>query len=192
MLRSVPRIIIAAPADAEQLRDLMYTASLGGYGSAFVIRYPRGGEFDMSELTHPLQRVEIGKSRLLNQGDARVVVLSLGDLTARVTELVEELKPQGINFTHYDLRFAKPLDTAMLDGLPEDTEWVVTLENGVRDGGVGSAILEYLSQSCPHIKVKRLGVGDSFMEQASACEQHAMCGIDKESIEKTILELISK
>ncbi len=192
MLRSVPNIIIAAPTNANELRNMMYTASLGGFNAPFVIRYPRGGEFDMSELKEPLQPIQIGKSRQLNQGDANVVVLSLGDLAARVGELIEDLKEQDINLSHYDLRFVKPLDTMMLDGLSESVDCVVTIENGVRDGGVGSAILEYLSQNRPEIRVCRLGVGDSFVEQASAAEQHALCGIDKESIKLEILKLIAK
>ncbi|MFI3294428.1 MAG: 1-deoxy-D-xylulose-5-phosphate synthase [Rikenellaceae bacterium] len=192
LLRSIPNVIISAPADALELRNMMYTASQGGYKAAFVIRYPRGGAFSATVLDQPLEKVEIGSSRLLNQGDESIGILSLGELASEATAAIEQLKQEkGMNITHYDLRFAKPLDHNMLEEIGKSLKTIITVENGVRDGGVGSAILEYYSQWENPPKVVRLGVPDHFVEQATAAQQKQECQIDSHSIKKEILKWIN-
>ncbi|MEG2727919.1 MAG: 1-deoxy-D-xylulose-5-phosphate synthase [Mucinivorans sp.] len=161
LLRSIPNVIIAAPSSELELRQLMYTASLGGYGACFVIRYPRGGAFDKSVLDLPFEKIEIGLSRLVSQGSAesKVVILSLGSTFDLAVMAAKEL-----NATHYDLRFAKPLDNRMLLSLPDRYLRIIVLEDGVRHGGVASAIAEFYGEQCIDIQVCSIGIEDQFIE----------------------------
>ncbi|MEG2527641.1 MAG: 1-deoxy-D-xylulose-5-phosphate synthase [Mucinivorans sp.] len=161
LLRSIPNVIIAAPSSGLELRQLMYTASLGGYGACFVIRYPRGGAFDKSVLDLPFEKIEIGLSRLVSQGSAesKVVILSLGSTFDLAVMAAKEL-----NATHYDLRFAKPLDNRMLLSLPDRYSRIIVLEDGVRHGGVASAIAEFYGEQCIDIQVCSIGIEDQFIE----------------------------
>ncbi|MEF9950626.1 MAG: 1-deoxy-D-xylulose-5-phosphate synthase, partial [Mucinivorans sp.] len=161
LLRSIPNVIIAAPSSGLELRQLMYTASLGGYGACFVIRYPRGGAFDKSVLDLPFEKIEIGLSRLVSQGSAesKVVILSLGSTFDLAVMAAKELSA-----THYDLRFAKPLDNRMLLSLPDRYSRIIVLEDGVRHGGVASAIAEFYGEQCIDIQVCSIGIEDQFIE----------------------------
>lgn len=176
ILRSVPNIIIAAPSDAGELRNMMYTASLGGYGSCFVIRYPRGGSFPKSVLEEPLERVEIGRARLCSSGQGGVI-LSLGDTCGIATEAA-----MRTGAAHYDLRFAKPLDREVLERVGREFDRVVVVENGVTSGGVGSAVLEFFAANGYSPRVRLLGMGDHFVEHGTMDELMKICSLTVEGI----------
>lgn len=189
ILRSIPNITIMAPMDAAELRSAMLTAAGGGCGT-FIIRYPRGGSFtesDMQPPVHELPTIEIGRSRTLCQSpNARVALLSLGAIGTVGAEAVRLLGAQGVAVDHYDLRFAKPLDAQLLHTVAKRYERVVTLENGVRAGGVGSAVLEFMADNGYTIPIQRIGLPDIFVEHGSVKELHALCGLDIDSVIKTL------
>lgn len=164
LLRAVPNIIIAAPADAVELRNIMYTASLGGYKGCFVIRYPRGGAFPKDVLNHECSLVEIGRGRKISGGE-RVAILSLGDMFEVAAQAAA-----SCGGAHYDLRFAKPLDSALLDEVAANYGQVIVCENGVEAGGVGSAVLEYFARKGYKGDVRVVGIGDEFVEQGSVSQ----------------------
>lgn len=196
LLRGIPNLTIAAPMDAAELRNMMFTASAGADGM-WVIRYPRGGAFPAVEvLNTPFSRVEIGKGHILDEPEnATVAVVSVGAIGLEARKAVAALMEEGIAVAHYDLRFAKPLDTALLDRIASrGYRAVVTVEDGVIAGGVGSAVLEYFSDhdllAGKQIKVVRLGLPDRFVEHGSVQELRALCGIDAESIAERIKSLL--
>lgn len=176
MLRSVPTLIIAAPSSAEELRSLMYTASKGGYKSCFVIRYPRGGKFPKEVLNVELKEVEIGSSRTVSEGKY-AAILSLGATFDIAQQAAEEL-----GATHVDLRFAKPLDTVMLDRVASEHSRVVVVEDGVACGGVGSAIRDYFSEVRRGVDVRSVAIGDNFVEHASVSQLWQENGLTVQNI----------
>lgn len=190
LLRCVPNVIIGAPSSACELRNMMYTASLGGYGAAFVIRYPRGGKFPVTSWQTPFRRVEIGRGVQLRSGE-KLAVLSLGEMVGHCTqaiELSEESLGQPLSIAHYDLRFAKPLDREMLEEVCQKFDTIIIAEDGVMAGGVGSAILEFISDNGYNRKVRRIGIADHFPEHGTPEELYRLNGMDAESISKVILE----
>lgn len=198
LLRGVPNLTIAAPMDAAELRNMMYTAS-AGTGGMWVIRYPRGGSFPAPEvLDLPFERIEVGKGRTLAEpAEAQIAILSIGAIGTEARAAVVALAEEGIAVAHYDLRFAKPLDTAMLDRIASrGYRAVVTVEDGVIAGGVGSAVLEYFSDNgllgggCGVGHVVRLGLPDRFVEHGAVGQLRALCGIDAESIAERIKSLL--
>lgn len=195
LLRSVPNLTIAAPMDGPELRNLMHTVARGGYGT-FVIRYPRGGAFSPEILTEPVEPVEIGKGRTLAEpAKAKIAILSLGEIGSEATKARELAAADGIEVAHYDLRFAKPLDTALLDHIAQKYDSIITLENGVIAGGAGSAVLEYLTETgaIRHLNhFVRLGLPDQFVEHGTIGELRDLCGIDAVSIAARIRELAGK
>ncbi len=198
LLRGVPNLTIAAPMDATELRNVMYTASEGRDGM-WVIRYPRGGAFPEQVLGEPLLKVEIGRGRILSEPEdsCGVAVVSIGAIGTEAHAAVAALAGEGIAVAHYDLRFAKPLDTAMLDRIASrGYRAVVTIEDGVIAGGVGSAVLEYYSDNgllggdCGVGRVVRLGLPDRFVEHGAVGQLRALCGIDAESIARQVKSLL--
>lgn len=191
LLRGIPDLVISAPMDGEELRNLMYTASLGGNGT-FVIRYPRGGSFDRAILDRPMSKIEIGKGRILREPDgAKTVVLSWGGTGTDVITALEKLES---DVAHYDMRFVKPLDTALLERIKErGYQNVVTIENGVVNGGAGSVVLEYFADNgLGNIqKFVRLGLPDRFVEHGTVAELKKLCGLDADSIARRIREIES-
>lgn len=184
-LRPIPNLTIASPYDECELRRLMYTAQQPGMGT-FVIRYPRGGG-RRTDWRCPLECVPVGKGRKLKDGKD-VAVLSFGPIgvtAADAIALVE--KENGLNVAHYDLRFVKPLDAAMLDEIASQYRCVVTVEDGALLGGMGSAVLEYMADHNHAIKVVRLGLSDQFVEHGKPQELYQLQGLDAESIAKTIV-----
>lgn len=193
LLRGVPNLTIAAPMDATELRDLMYTASAGKDGM-WVIRYPRGGSFPAKVLDEPLTPVEPGRGRILREPEgARVAVVSVGAIGTEAQAAVSSLADEGIAAAHYDLRFVKPLDTALLERIGEKGyRYVVTVEDGVIAGGAGSAVLEYFSDRgflAGGMRVVRLGLPDRFVEHGTVGQLRALCGIDAASIADRIRSL---
>ena len=181
-LRPVPNLTISAPMDEHELRRLMYTAQLPGKGP-FVIRYPRGGGV-LKDWRCPFEEIKVGTGRKLRDGDD-VAVLSIGDIGNNVTQAIKELENHSI--AHYDMRFLKPLDEGILHEVGRKFKRVVTVENGVRNGGLGSAVMEWLGDHGYTVQVTRLGLPtDHFVEHGKVAELQHLVGLDVESIKKAI------
>ncbi len=181
-LRPIPNLTISAPMDEHELRRLMYTAQLPGKGP-FVIRYPRGGGV-LKDWRCPLEEIKVGTGRKLCDGDD-VAVLSIGDIGNNVTQAIQELPAHSV--AHYDMRFLKPLDEGILHEVGRKFKRVVTIENGVRNGGLGSAVMEWLGDHGYTMQVTRLGLPtDHFVEHGKVAELQHLVGLDVESIKKAI------
>ena len=181
-LRPIPNLTISAPMDEHELRRLMYTAQLPGKGP-FVIRYPRGGGV-LKDWRCPLEEIKVGTGRKLRDGDD-VAVLSIGDIGNNVTQAIQELPAHSV--AHYDMRFLKPLDEGILHEVGRKFKRVVTVENGVRNGGLGSAVMEWLGDHGYTVQVTRLGLPtDHFVEHGKVSELQHLVGLDVESIKKAI------
>ncbi len=184
-LRTVPNLTLASPMDECELRRLMYTAQLPGKGT-FVIRYPRGKGV-RTDWKCPLEEVEVGTGRTLREGND-VAVLSYGPLGNDVQRAIDELQHEGntISVAHYDLRFAKPLDDALLTTVAQRFSRIVTIEDGARAGGIGSAVLEWMSDHHFTPELTRLGLPDNFVEHGTVAQLREIVGLDIESIKKAI------
>ena len=184
-LRTVPNLTLASPMDECELRRLMYTAQLPGKGT-FVIRYPRGKGV-RTDWKCPLEEVEVGTGRTLREGND-VAVLSYGPLGNDVQRAIDELQQEGntISVAHYDLRVAKPLDTALLTTVAQRFSRIVTIEDGARAGGIGSAVLEWMSDHHFTPELTRLGLPDNFVEHGTVAQLREIVGLDIESIKKAI------
>ena len=178
--RPIPNLTISSPMDEHELRRLMYTAQLPDKGP-FVIRYPRGRGV-LLDWRCPLEELPVGKGRKLKAGkDLAVVTLGpIGNVAAKAIERAE--KERGISIAHYDLRFLKPLDEELLHEVGRNFRKVVTIEDGVRQGGMGSAVLEFLADHGYSPQVVRIGVPDTFIEHGSLKELHRLCEMDEEGI----------
>lgn len=191
-LRPIPHLTIASPMDEHELRRLMFTAQLPDKGT-FVIRYPRGcGE--LVDWRCPLERVEVGKGRRMHDG-SDVAILSIGPIGNEVTHLIEEgvTTTDGnrqISIAHYDMRFLKPIDEDILKEVASRFDKIITIEDGVRNGGLGSAVVEWMADHDYAKRIKRLGLPDEFVEHGTVPELRHIVGIDKDGIRKAILELI--
>ena len=181
-LRPIPHLTICSPMDEHELRRLMYTAQLPGKGP-FVIRYPRGGGV-LKDWRCPLEEVPVGTGRKLCDG-SDVAVLSIGPIGNDVKDVVDKINDRSV--AHYDMRFLKPLDEKILDEVARKFSRIVTVENGVRDGGLGSAVVEWMNDHGYHPQVVRLGLPvDSFVEHGTVAELQKIVGLDKDSISKAI------
>ena len=181
-LRSIPNLTICSPMDEHELRKLMYTAQLPDKGP-FVIRYPRGGGV-LVDWRCPLEEIKVGTGRKMCDGEG-VAVLSIGAIGNKA---LKAAKATGA--AHYDMRFLKPLDEDILQEVAQKYHKIVTVENGVRNGGLGSAILEWMSDHNYTPVIKRLGLPDRFVEHGTVAELQKIVGIDTESIKETILGLL--
>jgi 1-deoxy-D-xylulose-5-phosphate synthase len=182
-LRPVPNLTISSPMDEHELRCLMYTAQLPDKGP-FVIRYPRGrGVF--ADWRCPMQELPIGRGRKLSDGEG-TAVLSLGPLGNVVAGVVRELRKAGQSVAHYDMRFLKPIDEEILYEVGTTCRRIVTVEDGVIQGGLGSAVLEYMADHNLHPEVIRLGLPDHFVEHGTPDELYHLVGLDAEAIKKAL------
>ena len=183
--RPVPNLTIASPMNEHELRRLMYTAQLPDKGP-FVIRYPRGRGV-LKDWKCLLEEIPVGKGRKLKAGkDIAVITIGpIGNIAARAIERAE--KDAGLSIAHYDLRFLKPLDEEMLHEVGKGFDRVLTVEDGVRKGGMGSAVLEFMADNGYTPKVQRIGVPDRFIEHGTVQELYALCGMDEESIYKQLI-----
>jgi 1-deoxy-D-xylulose-5-phosphate synthase len=186
-LRCIPNMVVSAPLDESELRNLMYTASIYREG-AFCIRYPRG-EGVMENWRQPMTEVEIGTGRLLYPGKG-IAVLGLGHIGSQAIEARKLLLEEGIEIAVADFRFLKPLDTRLLAEMAGEYATLITLEDGCLEGGFGSAVLERLSELGYSNRVIRAGIPDKFMEHASQQELYKMCGLDAASLVKLIRSLL--
>ena len=184
-LRPVPNITIASPMDECELRKLMYTAQLPGKGT-FVIRYPRG-RGSVVDWRCPFEEIEVGRGRRLRDGND-VAVLTVGPIGADVVKILDGLEAEGcgVSVAHYDMRFIKPLDSVLLSEVATRFSRVVTIEDGIRAGGFGSAVLEWMNDNgfCP--QMKRLGLPDHFVEHGSVSQLREIVGLDDASIRVAI------
>ena len=175
-LRPIPHLTIASPMDEHELRRLMYTAQLPDKGT-FVIRYPRGHGV-LPDWHCPLTEINVGTGRCLRQGD-RVAIVSIGPIGNNATKAIAQ---SGLNVGHYDLRFLKPLDDALLHDICQHYERLITLEDGCMQGGMGSAVLEWMNDHGYALPVTRMGIPDEFIEHGTVDELQHICHMDVDSI----------
>lgn len=181
-LRAVPNLTIASPMDEHELRNLMYTAQLPNKGT-FVIRYPRGNGV-CPDWRSPFEEITVGTGRCLRAG-TDVAVITLGPIGNDVAKLLDEM--QGTKqVAHYDLRFVKPLDENLLQDIGRKFNKIITIEDGVRNGGMGSAVLEWMSDHGFRPQIVRMGLPDAFIEHGSVAELRQLVGLDADSIRKEI------
>ena len=185
-LRPVPNLTIASPMDEHELRKLMFTAQLPGKGS-FVIRYPRGRGV-ISEWRCPLEEIPVGKARKL-RGGKDIAVLSIGPVGNNVDKAIDQLE-QDVRMkgrvAHYDMRFLKPLDEETLQQVAEQFSYVLTVEDGVRMGGMGSAVLEWMADHNFRPVIVRMGLPDRFVEHGTVNQLQKLTGLDADSIRSNL------
>jgi len=185
-LRTVPNVIVASPYNEEELRNLMYTAQLKDMGP-FVIRYPRG-RGSMAEWRTPFKELEIGRGRCLKEGKD-IAVISLGPIGKMAEQAISRAEETtGKQIAHYDLRFLKPLDEKMLNEIGCNFKKILTLEDGSLKGGMGSAVLEFMSERGYTPVIKRIGIPDSFVQHGTLEELYRLCGMDEDSIYNTLVD----
>lgn len=189
-LRPIPNITIASPLDEHEMRRMMFTAQMPDMGT-FVIRYPRG-RGSRIDWKCPLESMEVGKGRKLKDGK-HVAVLSLGPIGTEVAKaiMIAEMKScnegRTLSVAHYDMRFLKPIDTDILDEVGKNFQKIVTIEDGVIKGGLGSAVLEYMADKGYKPEVVRLGIPDKFIEHGTVVELRKIIGVDAESIAERLI-----
>ena len=185
-LRPIPNLTISSPYDEMELRRLMYTAQLPDKG-VFVIRYPRG-RGNTIDWVCELEEVPVGKGRKLKDGKD-VAVLSLGPIGVEAAKAIEMVEGQQLSVAHYDMRFLKPIDEEILHEVGRNFKKVVTVENGVIAGGLGSAVLEFFADHGYEVEVKRVGIPDQFVMHGTVAELQRICGMDAEGIAEAIRNL---
>ena len=185
-MRMIPNMIVAAPMNEEELRNLMYTAQLPNQGP-FSIRYPRGNGV-MTEWKTPFKEIKVGQGRKVTAGDD-IAILSIGHPGNFAQKAIEQLKGSGVSVAHYDMRFVKPLDTLLLHEIFSKFDKVITVEDGCLMGGFGSAVLEFMVDQKYQAEVIRLGIPDEYIHHGTQEELWAECGFDTAAIVKTISDL---
>ena len=185
-LRPIPNLAISSPLNEWDLRNLMYTGYKISDGP-FVIRYPRG-KGEKSDWRNEMQILPIGKGRKLREGND-IAVLSLGPIGNEAIKAINQVEPDGISVAHYDMIYLKPLDEALLHEVGRKFKRIITIENGVIAGGLGSAVLEFMADHGYTPQVKRIGVPDQFIEHGSIPELYKLCGMDADSIAEIIRQL---
>lgn len=178
-MRCIPNMVVAAPMNEKELRNMMYTAQLNDQGP-FTIRYPRG-QGVMTNWKTPFEEISVGKARMVNDGED-IAILSLGHVGNYATQAIKQLSTEEIFPAHFDMRFAKPLDAEMLSNIFSRFDKIITLEDGCLQGGFGSAILEFMADYNHHAKVVRLGIPDKIVEHGEQKELHKECGYDQSAI----------
>ncbi len=186
-MRNIPNMIVSAPMDEVELRNLMFTAQQPEMGP-FSIRYPRGSG-SVTDWRQPFRPVPVGKGRLLTEG-TELAILTIGTTGVAAARVVRALRSEGRSVAHYDMRFVKPIDTDLLHQVFSRFERILTVEDGVIDGGFGSAVLEFMSDHGYSARVVRLGVPDRFIEQGKPEELTDECGFGFEGIMETARQLL--
>jgi 1-deoxy-D-xylulose-5-phosphate synthase len=184
-LRPIPGLTIASPYDEHELRALLFTAQTGGKGP-FVIRYPRGRGFTV-DWECPFYEVEIGRGRCLKEGE-NLAVITLGPIGHEAEKAIARFEAaqqeagRPLTVAHYDLRFLKPLDEEMLHQIGRKFSRILTVEDGVRQGGMGSAVLEFMADHGYTPRVVRVGIPDHFVTHGPVADLYRLCGMDAEGI----------
>ncbi|MNK10396.1 1-deoxy-D-xylulose-5-phosphate synthase [compost metagenome] len=185
-MRCIPNMIVASPMNEEELRNMMYTAQLENKGP-FTIRYPRGNGM-LPDWKRPLNELQVGKGRKVCDGED-VAILTIGHVGNFAVEACKELNSDGITPAHYDLRFVKPLDEELLHDVFTRFKNVITVEDGCLQGGMGSAVLEFMADNGYKSNVTRLGIPDEFIEHGEQPELWALCGYDTTAIIKAVKKI---
>ena len=186
-MRCVPNLVVSAPMNEEELRNLMYTAQLPGKGS-FSIRYPRGKGI-MPNWRTPFKEIPVGKGRIIKEGED-IAILTIGHIGNYAVDACKLLQEHDVNPAHYDMRFVKPLDEELLHKIFKKFNNIITVEDGCINGGFGSAILEFMADNGYMAKVKRLGIPDKVIEHGEQHELHKECGYDPEGIVQSALAMM--
>ncbi len=184
-MRCIPNMVIAAPMNEQELRNMMYTAQLDENKLPYVIRYPRG-EGVMPVWQTPFEKMITGQGELIQEGED-IAILSIGHPGNFVVSACQELESQGIKPTHFNMRFIKPLDETIMHQVGKNYKKVITIEDGTIVGGFGSACLEFFAEHNYQVEVKILGIPDRLVEHGKPAELHKECGYDKEAIMETIV-----
>ncbi len=190
-MRCLPNMVVCAPMNEQELRNMMYTASLDEFKKqkkAITIRYPRG-EGVMPNWRMPFEKLEMGKGRKIKDGE-KVAILTIGHPGNFAVKACNILEAEGLNPAHYDLRFVKPLDNQLLTEVFEKFDKIITVEDGCLQGGFGSAIAEWMLDHEHHGQIKRLGIPDAVIEHGEQAELWHEVGIDAEGIVKAVLEFV--
>ena len=183
-LRPIPNLVISSPLNEWDLRNLMWTGYQAATGP-FVIRYPRG-KGEKADWQNKMELIPIGKGRKLRDGED-VAVLSLGPIGNEVMKAIDSVEAEGRSVAHYDMIYLKPLDEELLHEVGRKFKRIVTVENGTVNGGLGSAVLEFMADHGYTPQVKRIGVPDRFIEHGSVAELYQLCGLDAASIAKELM-----
>lgn len=185
-MRCIPNMIVSAPMDEEELRNLMYTAQLPDQGP-FSIRYPRG-QGVMLDWKTPMKAVKVGTGRKVRNGED-IAILSIGQMGNKALEACEALQKEGISAAHYDMRFVKPIDELLLHEVFSKFDKVITVEDGCIQGGMGSAVLEFMGDHGYRAQVKRLGIPDEIVEHGSQEELYTACGYNTQDMIDAAIEM---
>jgi 1-deoxy-D-xylulose-5-phosphate synthase len=186
--RCLPNMIVSAPMNESELRNLMYTAQLPRKGKAFSIRYPRG-QGVMANWRTPMEKIEIGRGRKLRDGE-EVALLTIGHIGNYAVEVCNRMARKNLSIGHYDMRFVKPIDEEMLHEVFSNYKKIITIEDGAVQGGFGSAVLEFMADHNYHAEVRRLGIPDRVVEHGEQHELHEECGFDPDGIERAVVEVL--
>ena len=186
-MRTIPNMIVSAPMDEVELRNLLYTAQLRNHGP-FSVRYPRGRGVQV-DWKKPFKEIPVGKGRVIRKG-TDIAILSIGHTGNLVSEAIDQLEGDHISVAHYDMRFVKPLDEELLNKVFKQFKQVITVEDGVLNGGFGSAIVEFMCDQGYTSQVKRLGIPDRFIEQGTQQELYKECGFDVAGIVDAVNTLV--
>ena len=181
----IPNMVVAAPSDELELRNLLYTALHSA--TPFAIRYPRGSGMGVEWRDKEFENLPIGKGRVLREGND-VAILAIGKPCASALEAAVAAEQEGVSVAVYDLRYAKPLDSELIIEVGKQFDRIITVEDGVLRGGVGEAIIKLLSDNNIHKSIKNLGIADTFIEQGTPTELYSLCGYDTEGILRAIIE----
>lgn len=187
-MRHIPNMIVAAPMNEQELRNMMFTAQLENKGP-FTIRYPRGNGV-MTEWKTPFEEITIGKGQKITNG-SDIAILTIGHPGNFVKEAIENLKPLGISIAHYDMRFVKPIDELMLHEVFSKFKKVITVEDGCLTGGFGSAVIEFMADNNYQAEIVRLGIPDRYINHGTQEELWKECGFDSKGIENTVKKLLN-
>jgi 1-deoxy-D-xylulose-5-phosphate synthase len=188
--RCIPNMIISAPMNEQELRNLMYTAQLDSTKLPFVIRYPRG-EGVMPEWRKPFEEIQIGKGRKLRDGKD-IAILTIGHPGNFAAAAIRELRKDGITPAHFDMRFAKPLDEELLHEALKGYSKIITVEDGTIVGGFGSAVTEFMAEHGYKNDLKMLGIPDRVVEHGTLKDLHRECGYDEQGIANAVREMVKE
>ncbi|MDG1278210.1 MAG: 1-deoxy-D-xylulose-5-phosphate synthase [Algoriphagus sp.] len=183
--RCIPNLVVAAPMNEEELRNMMYSGSL--HEGPYSIRYPRGAGV-MPEWRTPFEQIPTGQGRIVKEGE-EIAILTIGHIGNYVIEATELFEKDGLNPAHYDMRFVKPLDGDLLHEIFGKFKKVITIEDGCLMGGFGSAVIEWMTDHGYQAQVKRLGIPDEVIEHGEQIELHRECGFDPEGIAEAVRDL---
>lgn len=186
-LRPIPNLVIASPLNEWDLRNLMYTAC-HAVKAPFVIRYPRG-KGELKEWHNEMQLLPVGKGKKLRDGND-LAVLTIGPIGYLAMRAIEQVEAEGLSVAHYDMIYLKPLDEVLLHEVGQRFQRIVTIENGVITGGLGSAVLEFMADHGYSPRVRRIGVPDQFIEHGAVPELYRLCGMEPDQIAESLRQMM--